>query len=220
MDESYRIIVVDDHPIWREGVVRTIDAEQDLSVVGEGASTEDALRLVEDLLPDMVLLDVSMPGGGINAAQSISNEYPVVKIAMLTVSEDGDDVRAALNHHAKGYILKGVSGSDLVAIVRKICAGESYVTPSLAASILVESRESTLPGDGNNLNLPELLNQRERQILEKLAEGLSNKEIADSIHLSEKTVKHYMTNIMQKLQARNRLQAALIAHGVKSPGAD
>jgi len=212
MSEINRIVVIDDHPIWREGVVTTLNDSPDFDVVGQGENADQAVKLVAELLPDLVLLDVSMPGGGIEAAQKINSTYPVVTIVMLTVSESEDDVRAALKSHARGYILKGVGGSELVRIVRQICSGDTYITPSLATSLLVESSESNSVQNDAVLNLPELLSERERQILEKLSIGLSNKEIAEKTHLSEKTVKHYMTNIMQKLQVRNRVQAALIAH--------
>ena len=214
MTEQCRIVVVDDHPIWREGVVRTLNDCEDFIVVGEGSSAEEAVNLVSEHLPDVALLDVSMPGNGIEAARRISDDFPVVTVIMLTVSEDEDDVRAALKSRARGYILKGVSATELVSVIRKISSGDIYITPSLAASLLAESTESKNEDGQTGINLPELLNEREQQILEKLADGLSNKEIADSIHLSEKTVKHYMTNIMQKLQVRNRVQAALIAHGL------
>jgi DNA-binding NarL/FixJ family response regulator len=134
---------------------------------------------------------------------------------MLTVSEDEEDVLAALKAGARGYVLKGVSGPELVRIVRTINRGESYVTPSLAASLLVELRER----DGHHEATPDPLSEltdRERQILELVATGRSNKEIAEEVFLSEKTIKHYMTNILQKLQVRNRVEAALLAQ--KSAG--
>ena len=218
MTDIYNIVVVDDHPIWRDGVIKTLDNYKRFNVVGHGSTADEALDLVSEFLPDVILLDVSMPGCGISAAHRISFAYPVVKVVMLTVSENEDNVLAALKAHAKGYILKGVSAAELVAIIQKICSGETYITPSLAASLLFESKDGP-KSSYLELNLPELLNERERQILEKLATGLSNKEIADSIFLSEKTVKHYMTNIMQKLQVRNRVQAALLAHGL-TPNTD
>ena len=219
MSEAYNIVVVDDHPIWRDGVIKTLSDHDEFKVVGHGSNADDALALVAEFLPDVILLDVSMPGCGISAAHRISIAYPVVKVVMLTVSENEDNVLAALKAHAKGYVLKGVSSVELVKIIKQICAGETYITPSLAASLLVESKENQKTSY-LELNLPDLLNDRERQILEKLATGLSNKEIAESIYLSEKTVKHYMTNIMQKLQVRNRVQAALLAHGLTTASED
>ncbi len=210
MPDRIRVAVVDDHPLFREGVANTLSASPNIEVVGQGETAEDAIRLAGDLLPDILLLDISMKGGGINAAREISAAFPVVKVVMLTVSEREEDVAASLKAGARGYILKGVTARDLVTAVQSIHAGESYVTPTLAASLLIEWRE----GQGG-MDVPlaplEELSERERQILELLATGRSNKEIARELDLSEKTVKHYMTNILQKLQVRNRVEAALLA---------
>lgn len=213
MTDNIQVAVVDDHPLFREGVVNTLAAYPDIDIVGQGHSADDALRLSRDLLPDIVLLDVSMDGGGINAARGIAAACPVVKIVMLTVSEREEDVLAALKAGARGYILKGVAARELVKIVRDVYAGEVYVTPSLAASLLLELRGDS-PGSGIPATPLDELTERERQILELLATGRSNKEIARTLHLSEKTVKHYMTNILQKLHVRNRVEAALLAQKV------
>ncbi|GAF96972.1 unnamed protein product, partial [marine sediment metagenome] len=207
--------LVDDHPMLREGVAATLSAEADIEIVGEGADAEDALRLARDLLPDIILLDISMPGGGISAARAIAMACPIVKIVMLTVSEDEEDVLASLKAGARGYVLKGVSGPELVGIIRSVQAGEPYVTPKLAASLLVELKENISPSEAIEDPLSELTD-RELQILELVATGRSNKEIAEQIFLSEKTIKHYMTNILQKLQVRNRVEAAMLAQKAKS----
>lgn len=210
MSEKIQIVVVDDHPLFREGVAHTLQAEPDMEVVGQGASAEEALRLAQDLLPDIVLLDIAMPGGGISAVRSIATACPVVKIVMLTVSEEEEDVLVALKAGARAYILKGVSARELVGILRAVFAGEVYVTPALAASLLLEIKGATAPPRLPVSPLDELT-ERERQILELVAAGYSNREIGQCLHLSEKTVKHYMTNVMQKLQVRNRVEAALLA---------
>lgn len=210
MTDNIRVVLVDDHPLLREGVASTLDAEPDFEVVGQGSNADEALSLARDLMPDLIMLDVSMGGGGINAARAIAAACPIVKIVMLTVSEDEEDVLAALKVGARGYVLKGVSGPELVRIVRAVNNGEPYVTPSLAASLLGELHEQTRGKDAAPDPLSELTD-RERQILEQVATGRSNKEIAERLHLSEKTVKHYMTNILQKLQVRNRVEAALLA---------
>lgn len=210
MTDKIRVVLVDDHPLLRDGVASTLNAEPDLEVVGQGCNAQEALTLARDLLPDLIMLDVSMDGGGINAARAIAAACPIVKILMLTVSEDEEDVLAALKVGARGYVLKGVGGPELVRIVRSINGGEPYVTPSLAASLLGELREQRK----DEVSAPDPLSEltgRERQILELVATGRSNKEIADELFLSEKTVKHYMTNILQKLQVRNRVEAALLA---------
>ena len=213
MPNKIQVAVIDDHPLFRDGVANSLAASPDIEVVGQGETAEDAIRLARDLLPDILLLDISMKGGGINAALEISVTYPVVKIVMLTVSEREEDVVASLKAGARGYILKGVTARELVRIVQSIHAGEAYVSPALAASLLLEWRDEP---DGINTPASPLdeLTERERQILELLATGRSNKEIARALDLSEKTVKHYMTNILQKLQVRNRVEAAVLAQKV------
>ncbi len=211
--EKIRIVVVDDHPLFREGVATTLSSYPDLQVVGEGASAEETLRLARDLLPDVLLLDVSMPGGGVAAARAVAAAYPVIRIIMLTVSEHEEDVLRSLKAGARGYILKGVTARELVNIVRAVHAGESYVTPNLAASLLADFRDEGSDASSEDGPLDELT-VRERQILELLATGRSNKEIARSLELAEKTVKHYVTNILEKLQVRNRVEAAVLAQRV------
>jgi two-component system nitrate/nitrite response regulator NarL len=214
MNDPIRIVIVDDHPLFREGVAATLAAEAGMEVVGEGASADDAIHLAGTLLPDVLLLDITMPGGGLRAAQAVAETYPVTKIVMLTFSEAEEDVLKALKEGAKGYILKGVTASELKNSIRAVCAGEVTMTPSLAAGLLhdltTNARQNTAyPPD--ELNLIDDLTPRERQILEHLASGKSNKEIAKALELSEKTIKHYMSNVLQKLQVRNRVEAALFA---------
>lgn len=215
MRDKIRVVVVDDHPLFRDGVAHTLQAEPDMEVVGQGATAEDALRLAQDLLPDIILLDITMPGGGLKAVQAIAAACPVTRIVMLTVSEEEDDVLAAFKAGARAYILKGVSARELVSILRTVSAGEVYVTPTLAASLLLEMT-GTLPKPHLSRSglLPDPLDElteRELQILELVAAGCTNKEIGQRLSLSEKTVKHYMTNILQKLHVRNRVEAALLA---------
>ncbi|HEU5430721.1 MAG TPA: response regulator transcription factor, partial [Thermomicrobiales bacterium] len=182
---------------------------------GEGASAADALRIAAERLPDVMLLDVSMPGGGVDAARQLAAAYPVIRIVMLTVSENEEDVTAALRAGARAYVLKGIAARDLVGVLRAVGAGEVYVTPSLAASLLTDAGRGAA---GRRGGLVDELTERERQILERVAEGDSNKEIAAQFSLSEKTVKHHMTNILQKLQVRNRVEAALLARAADGPG--
>jgi two-component system nitrate/nitrite response regulator NarL len=210
MSEKIRIAVIDDHPMLRAGVTHTLKAEPDFEVVGEGASASDALRIARDELPDIVLLDVSLPGGGIEAAQAIASACPVVKVVMLTVLQNEESVSAALQAGARGYILKGISGPDFVRTVRDIDRGENYVSPGLAARLLAAAKSKKLDRDLDASPLS-ALTAREEQILSLVAEGLSNKEVGAQLKLSEKTVKYYMTNILQKLQVRNRVEAALLA---------
>ena len=209
MTPSISIVVIDDHPLLREGVSSTLQAADRLEVVGEGGNYGDALRLVHEAMPDIILLDISMPGGGVEAARDIHDALPAIKIIMLTASEDEKDVISALQAGANAYILKGIGGKELVDIVNKVSSGESFITPGLATNLLLHSYQQK-PNE-KQTSLIDKLNHRERGILMALERGLTNKQIADELSLSEKTIKHYMTNILQKLQVRNRVEAALIA---------
>jgi DNA-binding NarL/FixJ family response regulator len=208
--DRLQIVIADDHTLFREGLVSILDAQSDIQVVGQCGTAEEAVRLAHDLLPEIILLDLNMPGDGLKAAQRIAAELPVIKIAVLTASEEDEHLVAALQAGARAFILKGVAGRELLRILRKVTQGESYVPPALAAGLL---REMHVPGreDQEPDKRIEELTEREFQILEGLASGLSNKEIGKDLFLSEKTVKHYVTNILQKLQVRNRVEAALLA---------
>jgi RNA polymerase sigma factor (sigma-70 family) len=213
--DKLHVVLVDDHVLFREGLATILNTQEDIEVVGEGGTAQDAIRLARDLLPEIILLDIDMPGGGLEAARVISNDQPVCKIVILTASEEDDHLIAALKAGARAFILKGVAARELLRILRSVAAGESYVPPALAASLLLELHEPQAQVRKNLQDPINELTEREREILESLAGGLSNKEIGEKLFLSEKTVKHYMTNILQKLQVRNRVEAALLAqkHG-------
>jgi two-component system nitrate/nitrite response regulator NarL len=202
-----RIAIVDDHPLFREGVARSLAEIGGFEVIGEGASAEDAERLVSAMVPDILLLDISMPGGGLTAAAGILAGHPGQKIVMLTVSEANTDVTNALNAGVRGYVLKGVGSKMLAEILRDVAAGESYVSPTLTARLLSD----LLPGNRKADPLRQLTG-REAEILRLVAEGLSNKEVATRLALQEKTVKHHMTRVLAKLNVRNRTEAALVLH--------
>jgi two-component system, NarL family, nitrate/nitrite response regulator NarL len=214
--ESIRVVVADDHPLFREGVITSLQSVDDIMVVGQASDADGAFRVVRDELPDVVLLDVTMPGGGLQAAARIATACPATKIIMLTVSEDEDDLLTAMKSGASGYVLKGVSARELTGVVRSVNAGEVYVAPSLAFGLL---REMSKPRTVDPLAE---LSQRERQVLELVASGLSNQEIGLKLGLAEKTIKHYMTNILTKLQVRSRVEAALLAAkvGIGQPKED
>jgi DNA-binding NarL/FixJ family response regulator len=209
MPSSINIVVIDDHPLLREGVSSTLAAVDGFEIVGEGENYEDAVRIALQTMPDIILLDISMPGGGVEAASDIHDALPAVKIIMLTASEDEKDVISALQAGANAYILKGIGGRDLINIVNKVASGESFITPGLATNLLLHSYQQ--PPLQKQNSLIDKLTHRERSILMALERGLTNKQIAEELSLSEKTIKHYMTNILQKLQVRNRVEAALIA---------
>lgn len=212
MSEPIRILVADDHPLFRDGVTYSLASETDLAVIGQASSGEEALRLASDLLPDVTLLDIGMPGwDGILTVEKLTAACPATKVVMLTVYDDEDKLLAAFKSGARGYVLKGVPAHDLADIVRSVAAGEVYVTPTLAAGML---RELTRERPHDPLSE---LSEREREVLSLLADGLTNREIGERIHLAEKTVKHHMTNILGKLRVRSRVEAALLASRHRNP---
>ena len=219
MDRKRRLIVVDDHPLVRRGVRDTINEESDLEVVGEGACADDAVRLAGEVKPDLILLDVTMPGDGVKAAERICLSWPDVKVAMLTVRDDIGTVGAALRAGAKGYISKGTAGPDFIDTLRRILRGENYVDPDLAARLLAVGR-SVEPSKSRSEPENAPLTEREEQIFSLIGRGFSNTEIAEALALSENTIKHYITPLLTKLGVRNRVEAALLARerGRRSDG--
>jgi two-component system nitrate/nitrite response regulator NarL len=201
--DPIRVAVADDHPMFRAGVVASLRDEEGIEIVGEAADAGSALELARRELPDVMLLDIAMPGGGHEAARWITAACPATRIVMLTVSEDEDDLLGAMKAGALGYVLKGAGAGELGAVIRSVHAGEVYVAPALAWGMLRELRTPrTSPYDA--------LTDREREVLELVAEGLSNGEVGERLGLAEKTIKHYMTNILGKLQVRSRVEAALL----------
>ena len=208
MTDVIRIAIVDDHPLFREGVTRSLSEIGGFEMVGEGATAQDAERLAATMRPDILLLDISMPGGGLSAVASILANHPAQKIVMLTVSEANADVTKALNAGVNGYVLKGVGSRGLADILRNVAAGESYLSPTLSARLLSDL-QSQQPTDGLAERLRQLTD-RQTEILRLVAEGLSNKEVALRLELQEKTVKHHMTGVLSKLTVRTRTEAALM----------
>jgi two-component system, NarL family, nitrate/nitrite response regulator NarL len=201
-----RIAVIDDHPLFRSGVIQILTASKAFEVVGEGSCARDAIHIAKETNPNIILLDISMPGSGLEAAAVISQQCPEVNIIMLTASEAEENVTASLECGAKGYVLKGTSGPELIRVAQAICIGDSYVTPTLAAKLLTQLRQTKKRQEAEGHSE---LTSREEEVLDHVSRGLTNKEIARQLALSEKTVKHYMTIIMQKLQVRNRVEAVL-----------
>ncbi len=214
MNRPITIAIVDDHPVVRKGIVQTFAEEGDFTVVAEGASADDAVRIARDFKPDIMILDVTMPGGGIEAARTIRSEQSSARIVMLSIREDLVVVRTALQAGALGYVSKGVASNELVASARAVLRGERCISSALAARLIAGEGDhshgmaSQFPAEA----LPNLT-AREKEILDLVAEGLSNLDIAERIGLSENTVKHYMTPLLHKLGVRNRTEAALLARG-------
>lgn len=204
-----RVAIVDDHPLFREGAAAILGLQPSIDLVGEGGTADQAIHISQEILPDILLLDINIPGDGIAATREITRLCPFVKVIMLTASESEEHVSAALEVGARGYVLKGIGVIELVRTIHAVHQGESYVTPQLAARLLTLMRKPVAQAAQE----PELpgLTVREEQILDGVANGRTNKEIARALDISEKTVKHYMTNIMHKLQVRNRVEAALVA---------
>lgn len=202
-----RVLVADDHPLYRDGVARTLAESGRFVVVGEAGTGPEAEVLASREAPDVVLLDVSMPGGGIATLRRLVALPAPPRVAMLTVSEEDDDVIQALKAGAAGYVLKGVGARELVAIVADLAEGRTYVAPSLAVKLLAAMSASRAA----KAQPIDTLTKREEDILRGVAQGKSNKEVARELDLQEKTVKHYMTAILSKLHVRNRTEAALLA---------
>ncbi len=202
-----RVAIVDDHPIMRQGLIYTFQREPGFEVVGQGGSGADALRIAEIALPDVLLLDISMPGNGVEAAKAISRSFPAVRIVMLTALDSEQHVTEALRGGACGFVVKGISSNELIGTVRSVYEGAGYVSPALAAKLL--NRRGTTPAQRAAPRVVDLIS-REEEILKLVCDGHTNRAIGERLGLSEKTIKHYMTNILRKLHARNRVEAALI----------
>ncbi len=217
MTDKFKVAVVDDHPLMRAGIESTLRRDHALEVVASGASADDAIKIAAEFQPDIMLLDVNMPGCGMTAARHITQTYPNVRVLFLTVSERQEDVIAALEAGARGYILKGISGPDLIRTIHSVTLGETYITPEFAARLLsspvVKARHTDRSQDPS-----QHLSVREEQILKEVSLGLTNKEIAKKLELSEKTIKHYMSGVLQKLSARNRVEAIVASKRLRDEG--
>ena len=212
MTSSVSVAVVDDHPLFREGVVRSLNETGRFLVVAEGRSSEDAVNIARETKPDLLLIDLSMPGGGLAAIAPVAEASPATRIVVLTASESASDLTAALNGGARAYLLKGVGSRALVEILDCVAAGETYVTPSLSARLI-----SHLASDRHSPIVAKpvrSLSVRELDVIELLAKGMSNKEIAIQLDVQEKTVKHHVSSILAKLGASNRTEAAMRYHGI------
>jgi DNA-binding NarL/FixJ family response regulator len=208
------ILIADDHPIFRQGLALTLGEAEDFRLCAEVGTAEDAYRSTIEMRPDLLLLDLSMPGGGQSVIEQIVREAPDTHVVVLTASEDSVDLSAAISAGASGYIVKGIGGRSLINILRDIRDGQHYITPSLATRVLGELAQ----GSGGEIEAPhararrerlEALTPREREIMALVAKGSSNRRIAEQLGIEEKTVKHHMTRILAKLKAANRTEAAM-----------
>ncbi len=205
-----RVLLADDHALFRQGVRRLLESAGDIEVVGEAESGEQTVQLVEDLAPDIVLLDVAMPTlSGIDAARMIKTTSPRAGIIMLTVHADEEFLFEAIKTGAMGYLLKDCTPDELIRAIRVVHNGEGLLAPTMAAKVMREFARTRERKDLAAVQLP--LSQREIEILQHVAGGLANKEIAHRLAISERTVKNHLSNIMEKLHVNSRTQAAIFA---------
>jgi DNA-binding NarL/FixJ family response regulator len=207
--DRLRILIADDHPLFRKGMRTLIEAAGDMEFVGEATTGDQAVALAVSLQPDVVLVDLQMPGGnGIRATREIVNTSPHIRVLVVTLFEDEDAVFAALRAGARGYILKVVDEDDVLRAVRAVGNNEAIFSPAVASRVLAyfASPHTVVPRE-----LFPSLTDREREILSLLAEGASNAQIASRLHLSPKTVANHVSNIFSKLQVADRAQAVILA---------
>ena len=207
--EALRILVVEDHPLFRKGVISLLSAVSDFDVVGEAATGEEAVARAANLLPDVVLMDLQMPGvGGMEATRSILQESPSIRVLVVTLFEDDDSVFMALRAGARGYVLKDADEEEMVRASRAVGRGEAIFSPAVAERVLAYFASPKL------VSPPEAfptLTEREREILNLIARGCPNPSIAKQLSLSTKTVGNYVSNIFAKLQVADRAQAIIRA---------
>jgi DNA-binding NarL/FixJ family response regulator len=210
--ERIRILLADDQRLMREGLRILLELEPDLQVVGEAEDGGAALEAYEETRPDIVLMDIRMPGiDGVEATRRIRARWPEARVIILTTFDDDEYIFEGLRAGALGYLLKDASGAELADAVRTVAGGGALIEPSVARKVVAEFARLATPGRPVDAGLPEPLSEREKNILELLAQGLTNREIAGRLHLAEGTVKNYVTAILQKLGVRDRTQAALRA---------
>jgi two-component system response regulator DegU len=207
--ETIRIMVADDHPIVRQGLIKLIELSDSLSVVAEASNGNEAVNLSAVHKPDVVLMDINMPGtDGIEACRIITAQNPEIKVIALTVCEEIDRITEALAAGAKGYILKNTNLDTITKTITDIYNGKSYIDPSVTNGIIERYNRMSQQASTEN-KCP--LSNRELEVLALVARGLTNRQIAQELFLSEKTVKNHVTNIMRKLDASSRTEASVMA---------
>jgi DNA-binding NarL/FixJ family response regulator len=209
MPARIRVMIADDHPLFRDGLRAMFESEPDIELVGEAATGQEAVTLARQLMPDVVLMDIKMPDlDGVEATRRLLAESPKTRVLVVTMFEDDNSVLAAMRAGARGYVVKGMRSADAIRAIRAVAEGEAIFSPAIAGrlvSMLADARQRARPEA-----FPELT-ERERQTLDLMAQGHKNAVIAERLHLSPKTVRNYVTNIFDKLQLADRSQAIVKA---------
>ncbi len=208
--DALRVLVVDDHDLFRTGL-RNLLEDEGVVVVGEAAGGAEAVRIVRELAPDVVVMDLNMPGmSGVEATRQISTVAPLTRVVVLTISDQDGDVMDAILAGACGYLLKDSSIQELIQGIRSAAVGEALISPSIASKVLRRVRSTSSRPDIEEAIRGEL-SEREIEVLKLIANGKDNAQIAAELHISPKTVKNHISNILMKLQIGNRIQAAVYA---------
>ena len=208
--ETLRVLLVDDHDLFRTGL-RNLLEEQTVQVVGEAADGAQAIRMVRELAPDVVVMDLNMPGmSGVEATRQVTTLAPLTRVVVLTISDQDDDVMNAILAGACGYLMKDSSIQDLMQGIKAASVGESLISPHIAAKVLQRMR-ATGTNEADAAMIRAELSDREIEVLKLIANGKDNAQIAADLHISPKTVKNHISNILMKLQIDNRIQAAVYA---------
>lgn len=218
MAGKVRVLIVDDHPLFRQGVRWNLEAAQDIEVVGEAENGQEAIKLSDRFVPDVVLVDINLPGlNGLEVARVIKRHHPRVGIIVLSVYEDDEQLFQAIKVGAAAYLSKDVSPQELIDIINQVARGAYLINdrvmakPHVATRILSQFREQAASDDDHISSLFAPLTSREIEILDCIARGLSNKEIASDLNISSQTVKNHITSILKKLQVDDRTRAVMFA---------
>jgi two-component system NarL family response regulator len=210
--DTVRVLVADDHALFRRGLVMVLASEPGIEVVGEAEDGEDAIARAGELAPDVVLMDVRMPRtSGIDATRAIADVVPTAKILMLTVSDEEEDLYEAIKAGATGYLLKEISIEEVATAVRSVVAGQSLISPSMASKLLNEFTSLARRAEERTSVPSPRLTDRELEVLKLVAQGMSNREIATALYISENTVKNHVRNILEKLHLHSRREAVVYA---------
>jgi DNA-binding NarL/FixJ family response regulator len=210
--EPIRVLVVDDHALFRRGLQMVLGSESDIEMVGEASDGAEALKVAAEMTPDIVLMDVRMPKrGGIDATTAIKAAVPSTKIIMLTISDEEADLYDAIKAGAMGYLLKEISIEEVASAVRAVYNGQSLISPSMASKLLTEFATMVRKDDERQQVPTPRITDREMEVLKLVAKGMNNRDIAKRLFISENTVKNHIRNILEKLQLHSRMEAVVYA---------